>query len=277
MAERAHEIRPTYKQGALPYTCLSVESGQIEAVNVGLIEEITASIYVNGREIVALMCSPVDLEALALGFLYNEGIIQSVDEVRLVRPNLVYNAVDVFLSQPAFSPPRRMILTSGCGRGVSFRTLTEAYPALKMDFTITPKVILDRMRDLRDSAALYQQARGIHTAVLGDQEKLLITAEDIGRHNTIDKLAGKALQARLDTRRTILLSSGRISSEMLGKAWQMGVPVIASRTAPTSASVKLAWAWNMCVVGYVHHDKMRVYTHPERLGLPEIPAPAAQE
>jgi FdhD protein len=276
MVERV-DVVETYKQGALPYTCLLVEPGQIEAVNVGLIEEITATIHVNGQEIAVLMCSPVDLEALALGFLYNEGIIQSIDEVRLIHPNAHYNAIDVFLNYLDFNPPRRVILTSGCGRGISFQTLTETRPALHTDFATTPEVILDRMRDLHDAAALYHQARGIHTSILGNQEKILVAAEDIGRHNTIDKLTGKALQARLDMRNTILVSSGRISSEMLSKAWQMGVPVIASRSAPTSISVKLAWAWNMCVIGYVHRDKMRVYTHPERLGLPNIPSPADQE
>jgi FdhD protein len=102
---------------------------------------------------------------------------------------------------------------------------------------------------------------------LGNTERLLISAEDVGRHNTIDKIAGHALQRGIDTRNCILISSGRISSEMLSKARRMGIPLVASRTAPTSIAVRLAQAWNICVVGYVRQSKMQVYTHPQRLGL----------
>jgi FdhD protein len=78
------------------------------------------------------------------------------------------------------------------------------------------------------------------------------------------------LQANIITRDRILLTSGRISSEMLGKARRMGVPLVASRTAPTSIAVKLAQAWNICIAGYVRRDSLRVYTHPGRVGLPEV-------
>ncbi len=123
------------------------------------------------------------------------------------------------------------------------------------------------MKDLHGAARLYNQVRGVHASILADTERLLISAEDVGRHNTIDKLAGHALMAGLDTRNHILLTSGRISSEMLGKARRMGVPLVVSRTAPTSIALRLAKAWNICVVGYVRQNRMQVYTHPQRLGL----------
>jgi FdhD protein len=128
------------------------------------------------------------------------------------------------------------------------------------------------MHDLNRSARLYRQVRGVHTSILGSADGLLLTAEDIGRHNTVDKLAGKALQAGISTRDHLIVTSGRISSEMLGKARQMGVPVVASRTAPTSISVRLAELWNICLIGYVRQDGMRIYTHPYRLGLAAPPA-----
>jgi FdhD protein len=264
-------ILQVYEQGAVPYTYWSVKSDHIEAVEGGLIEEGLLSIYVNGQELATIMRSPVDQEALALGFLYNEGVIDSLDEVGLIRPNAIGATIDVFLRTSAFNLPRRMILTSGCGGGITFQTLAETYQALDSDLTITPQTLLDRMRDLNDSARLYQQVRGVHTSILGDENHLLLSAEDIGRHNTIDKLAGKALLAGINMRDLILITSGRISSEMLGKARQMGVPIIASRTAPTSITVQLAQAWNICVVGYVRQNGMRVYTHPRRLGLPDLP------
>ena len=160
-----------------------------------------------------------------------------------------------------------MILTSGCGGGVTFQHLADTYPALKTTFITEPDVVFHRMSDLRSAARLYNQIRGVHTAILGNSERLLISAEDIGRHNTIDKIAGKAMQANIDTHDCILLTSGRISSEMLTKARRMGIPLVASRTAPTSIAVRLAQAWNICIAGYVRRGSMRIYTHPVRLGL----------
>ncbi|MFN8373580.1 MAG: formate dehydrogenase accessory sulfurtransferase FdhD [Anaerolineae bacterium] len=99
-----------------------------------------------------------------------------------------------------------------------------------------------------------------------------MSAEDVGRHNAVDKVAGKALAQGLDTRDCLLLTSGRISSEMLGKARRMAIPIVASRTSPTSITLQLAQAWNICVVGYVRQGGMRIYTHPQRLGIiPEEP------
>ena len=153
-----------------------------------------------------------------------------------------------------------MILTTGCGGGVTGQMLSESYPALESDFVTTPATVSKLMRQLQGAARLYNAVRGVHTAVLGDETGLLVSAEDVGRHNAVDKVAGQALLDGIDTRDRILLTSGRISSEMLGKARRMGVPIVASRTAPTSITVELAVAWNICVIGYVRQGGMRVYT-----------------
>lgn len=258
--------------GAVPMSYWSLNLDQAEVVAGGVIEEIVLSLFVNGQEIATLMCSPVDQEALALGFLYNENVIRSLNEVRLIRLNPARTAVDVFLKYPLLNTPRRMVLTSGCGGGITFDHLAQFYPPLDSDLVAAPQVIRDRMHDLNHSAALYQQVRGVHTSLLAAPNGALLIAEDIGRHNTVDKLAGKALQAKIPTRDALLLTSGRISSEMLHKARRLGIPLVASRTAPTSISVRLAQTWNICVVGYVRQNGMRVYTHPYRLGLADLPA-----
>lgn len=258
-----------YERGALPVQCWTVHDEGAEFSEIGVIEESLVSIYVNGQELATIMCSPLEQEALALGFLFNEGVIQAADEIGLLQANVTGTAVDVFLKRGEFEPPRRMILTSGCGGGVTLQDLTEQYPPIESELVIAPAVIHQRMRDLQGAARLYNQVRGVHTAILADRDRLLVSAEDVGRHNAVDKVAGKALQAGISMRDGLLLTSGRISSEMLGKARRMGTPIVASRTSPTSISLRLAQAWKICVVGYVRHGSMRVYTHPERLGLPE--------
>jgi len=259
-------------RGAIPVTYWTVEGERAQITQGGVIEESMVSIYVNGVELATIMCSPIDQEALALGFLYDEGVIDSLDEVGLIKANVTGSLVDVLLTRGDFDPPRRLILTSGCGGGVTLQHLTDANPALESSFTTRPDVIQARMRDLHGVAHLYNSVRGVHTAVLADESGILVSAEDVGRHNAVDKIAGKALREGIDTRDKIILTSGRISSEMLGKARRMGVPVVTSRTAPTSSAVHLARAWQMCIAGYVRHGGLRVYTHPQRLGLPQIVA-----
>lgn len=256
--------------GAFPYTYLALSGDRLEAVPGGVVDELLLSIYVNVQELATLMCSPLDQEALALGFLFNEGVIRSLDEIRLIRPNASRTAVDIFLNRDRFDPPRRMVLTSGCSGGVTFQDLQRTHPPLQTERTTTPEVIFDLMRAMKSSAHLYNRVRGVHTAILGDESGLLLVAEDVGRHNTIDKIAGKALQAGIETRDRILVTTGRISSEMLNKARMMGVPLVASHTSPTSMTVRLAQAWQICVIGYVRQNSMRIYTHPERLALPPV-------
>jgi FdhD protein len=260
----------THEPGAVPHAYWLIEGNRSQVVNASIIEESRVSIYVNGQELATIMCSPMHQEALALGFLFNEGIIQSVDEIGLIQANLPRTTVDVFLKRTEFNPPRRLIITSGCGGGVTLVQLTESYPALASEYDTTPDVLLRNMKELRGVSHLYNQTRGIHTSALANEEGILISAEDVGRHNTIDKIAGKALQAAIDMSDCMLLTSGRISSEMLNKARRMEIPLVVSRTAPTSITVQLAQAWDICVVGYVRQNRMRVYTHPQRLGLGKL-------
>jgi FdhD protein len=164
-----------------------------------------------------------------------------------------------------FERPQRQIITAGCGGGVTFDDLSQQYEPLVSELTAAPEELASLMRELHLGATLYQQARGIHTAVLAERAQVLLQVEDIGRHNCLDKLQGAALLAGIETRHRIVMSSGRISSEMLNKARRMGVPIVCSRTSPTSLSVALAEAWNMTIVAYIRQDRMRVYTHPERI------------
>ena len=255
--------------GAKPLTYQVVEGSEVSRVEGGVIDEQLLSIYVNGQSLATMMCSPLQLEALAVGYLYNEGVIEAADEIALLQTNIPNSVVDVFLTRDEVQLPRRMILTTGCGGGMTGQELTKAHPPLESAFKTTPDVILRLMRALQGAATLYNSVRGVHTAVLGDETGLLISAEDVGRHNAVDKVAGHALLENIETRDRILLTSGRISSEMLGKARRMGIPVVASRTAPTSITVELAAAWDICVIGYVRRGGMRVYTCGWRLGLSE--------
>ena len=253
--------------GIQPTTYISLNGQGAQTVDATVAEEALVCLSVNGAELATMMCSPHDLDLLALGFLFNEGFIQNVADVRHLRVSKGQTCVDVWLQDSGFTPPERAIVTAGCGGGVTFDDLSQKHDPLQSDLTAVPAQLADLMRQLHLGAALYQSARGIHTAVLADKGQVLLQVEDIGRHNCLDKLAGAALQAGVETRDKILLSSGRISSEMLNKARRLGIPIVCSRTSPTSLSVALAEAWGITIVAYLRQDRMRIYTHAERIRI----------
>jgi FdhD protein len=223
------------------------QSGFWQTVDGAVTQEALVRLHVNGQEFATLMCTPIELDELALGFLRAEGVIRSLEDVRrvVVCPN--GSCVEVWL-RAGLEPPTaaRRIITSGCGGGITFDDLSAHQAPLNTATTVSPADLLDRMRDLYRAARLYAQTQGIHTSALSDGQRLLLAAEDIGRHNTVDRLWGKALKHGLATEGLILLATGRISSEMLGKAAKMGVPIVVSRTSPTSLSVELAQLQGQC-------------------------------
>lgn len=255
------------RRGVRPVRYLALGPGSPQDIEGEVVEEAFACISVNGTELATFMCSPNDLDKMALGFLYNEGIISSLDEVHHLHLSANQSCVDVWLHDVHRQLPQRGIITAGCGGGITFDDLSGQHQPLQSERQVRPEALAELMRQLHLGAELYQRARGIHTAALATPEQLLIQVEDIGRHNCLDKLAGAALQGGMHTRDCIILSSGRISSEMLNKARCLEVPIVCSRTSPTSLSVALAEAWNMTIVAYLRQDRMRVYTHPERVGL----------
>jgi FdhD protein len=177
-------------------------------------------------------------------------------------------SIRVQLKRPASALPERRVLTSGCGGGITFDDVLGDRPPLQSDLQIAAPQIVNLMRELNYQARLYRQSRGVHTSALSDGERLLLLAEDVGRHNTLDKLRGEVLLQKLSTKDRILLTSGRISSEMITKARKMEVPIVASRTSPTATSVRLAQEWNMTLIGYVRAPQLRVYTGAERVLFP---------
>ena len=230
-----------------------------------VIEEGFVSIFVNGEELATVMCSPREQDRLALGFLCNEGIITSLDDVRAVHVCPSGACVDVWLTRSDFVRPNRLILTSGCGGGVTFDDLTKTVEPLQSSITIAPQKLAGLLIEMQQHATLYARSRGVHTSALSDGEIIIVLAEDVGRHNTIDKLRGACLIEQIDPRDKILLCTGRVSSEMINKAARMGCPIVASRTSPTSMSVQLAREWNITLAGYVRRDQMKVYAHSERM------------
>ncbi len=260
-------------EGAARLVYARCEAGAWQRIDGAVIEEGFVTISVNGQELATIMCTPHGQDRLALGFLCAEGIIAGLEEVRLLRVAHGGCLVEVWLQRSDVALPRRRVITSGCGGGVTFGLdgAEEAPPLPRVvsPLRIAPARVCELMSRLLAAARLYAAVRGVHTSALSDGETLLAVAEDVGRHNTLDKLWGECLLRGIETRGRILLATGRISSEMIRKAARMGTPIVASRTSPTSLSVRLAREWGLTLIGYVRPGRFQVYAGAERLDAPE--------
>ncbi|MCW5851522.1 MAG: formate dehydrogenase accessory sulfurtransferase FdhD [Anaerolineae bacterium] len=277
---------PTLPWRTVQYT----DEGRAEVVDGAVINETRWRLYVNQRHLVSFMCTPRDLHYLALGFLQSEGLIQTLDEVVSLKvyedEHRVYwympslglegpltmqvceesvGAMDARLAHPLPDTLGPQVLTSGCGGGVTFHDLESGGEPLASTLTISLPQLMSLVRQLNEQAQLYRDVRGVHTSALADPDRLLIVAEDVGRHNTLDKIRGACLLRGLPTQDRIILTTGRISSEMITKAVRLGVPIVVSRTSPTALSVRLAQAWNMTLIGYARGRRLSVYTGADRL------------
>jgi FdhD protein len=241
-----------------------------EAVDADVIGEMRFSIFVEDRELVTLMCSGWQLRPLVVGFLYLEGLIESIDDLELLRVCQEDRLADVRLANGFPDVPPRKILTSGCTGGVSFGKYLDQIEQFQVpddDTRVSPARMYAALRALYDHSDLYRRSGGVHTSIFVEPnaDEPRFVAEDIGRHNTLDKLQGMAMLEGVDTRGGLIVASGRISSEMLFKAAIMGVPIVGSRTSPTNLALTVAERLNITVCGYLRQGSMNVYTHPRRI------------
>jgi FdhD protein len=225
--------------------------------------EMALLIYVNGLELVTILCTPDKLNCLALGYLYAEGIITGMEDIAMIRVCDAESEVDVRLNDQEFALPTKRTLTSGCGGGATF---TSDGINVESSLNVEPNELLVLMKQMHERMELYRLSGGVHTSALADTQNLLVMAEDIGRHNTLDKIQGECLLRKISTRDRLILTTGRISSEMLIKAARMQAPIVVSLTSPTERAIVLARELGITLVGYARGSRLSVYAHPERLG-----------
>ena len=240
-------------------------------------QEFPVRLTVNGRELATLIASPHQLNFLVAGFLRNQGFVEVLDDILQLGVCAEFGAAQVRLRGEI---PERLqpTLTSGCGTGISFNLQTGSAtlprPAANRQ-RVTPAAIFTLMRELQRRAEQYRSHGGIHSAAVGDGEKLLLYAEDLGRHNTLDRIAGEALFKGIDLAGKLLVTSGRVSTEMVAKAARLGIPLIASRTSPTDMAIRMSEELGITLIGYLRGESFEVYSRPEGLAAPRRKAKIA--
>lgn len=229
-------------------------------VSKPIIREHTLELAVNGQTWMSFICSPIELEALITGFLWNENIISNRQDITNLQFNDDFSRVEVSLTRPATKPTH--FHRTSTGLTVSG---TPAVPAIAAEFRISAEDLIARYQEFAGRQALHDQVGGFHSAALSDGQQIRWLVEDLGRHNCIDKLAGWFLLQGQPFPPRVLLLSGRISSEMVLKSQTMGVQILVSRTTATSLAADLASQVGMTLVGYLRRGQFDVYSHPERI------------
>jgi FdhD protein len=255
--------------------------GEIETLQIlrlteageGKVEDVVArefplTIILNGRELVTLLCSPTDLRYLAIGFLFSEGFIGNRDEIKKTLVDEERGVVRVETAEDKTGDEAfKRFITSGCGRGASFYSAADVSSQRKVEsiLRISTREILELTRDFQHHSEVYRTTGGVHSAALCDRRSVLVFSEDIGRHNAIDKVFGQCLLENLPTDDRIVITSGRITSEILLKVARRNIPLLVSKSAPTDLAVKLANLLGVTLLGFVRGKRMNVYSNDWRL------------
>ena len=231
--------------------------------------EFPLTLILNNQELVTLLCSPVNLKYLAIGFLSSEGLLKSKDEIKQIIVDAERGVVRVETEESRELDRDvlfKRLITSGCGRGVSFYNATDAASQkVESRVEISAHNVFTLVSDFQHRSQIYRMTGGVHSAALCDKESIIVFSEDIGRHNAIDKIMGKCLLEDISTDNRIIITSGRISSEILLKIAKRNIPILISKSAPTDLGVKLADDLGVTLLGFVRGKRINAYTNDWRI------------
>ncbi|WP_035446359.1 formate dehydrogenase accessory sulfurtransferase FdhD [Bacillus sp. UNC41MFS5] len=236
----------------------------------GCPDEYPISLLINGYEIAIFQLTKYNLDDWTYGYLFSEGFIQDANEIDSIVINEELSTINVTLridfDQEQFFSKKKHY-TAGCGRGVTFFSMTDVKNFMKITSKVSYQLsyLLKKRSEFAQRSELYLETGGMHGACIVDEDGRMTIREDIGRHNAVDKIIGYAIKNHLQPERLMLLTTGRVSYEMLSKAAKFGFPVIGSRTAATKQAVQLAKYLNLEVVGYLRGKMATIYTTAGRV------------
>ncbi|MFZ7138309.1 MAG: formate dehydrogenase accessory sulfurtransferase FdhD [archaeon] len=237
-------------------------------------EEKALHIYLNKRHYGTILCSPNQQKEMVLGHLLGEGVLNSTDEIE----NLTMEKGGILTLKPHIDTEQRILMSqrfsrrivSACG-SPDYRSISEIVeniPKLKLNAKIDADVIYYSVIKLNSISENFKVTGGVHAAALYSFDgKLLFLAEDVGRHNAVDKIIGAGALAKIDFSKVFLVLSGRLTGDLVLKAARMSIPIVASLAAAISSGLDVANVTGVTLVGFVRDNRMNVYTYPERVTL----------
>jgi FdhD protein len=235
-----------------------------------VVREFPLTVILNNQELVTLLCTPTHLDYLAIGFLSSEGLIKSKDEIKKTTIDEQRGVVRVETTEETKQAGElvfKRLITSGCGRGASFYSAADVIGQTKVNSktSISTGEVFELVREFQHRSQVFRTTGGVHSAALCDTKNILVFSEDIGRHNAIDKIFGECILKGLKTDGCVIITSGRVSSEILLKVAKRNIPLLISKSAPTDMGVKLAGDLGVTLIGFVRGKRMNVYANDWRL------------
>ena len=231
--------------------------------------EYPLTIVFNNHEVATMLCTPKQLDYLTVGFLSAEGFLKSNDKILGLQIDEETGVARLdSLDTQDFDQDilHKRVIPTGGGRGAAFYSTTDlANCRVAYDTKISVCEVLNLIDQFQHSSSVYDSTHGVHSAAICSGTEILAYAEDIGRHNAIDKVIGNCLLGDIPLERLIIITSGRISSEIVRKATKKGFPIIISIAAPTNVAVQLAEKIGITLIASVRGGKMDIYTHAERI------------
>ncbi|HZK57431.1 MAG TPA: formate dehydrogenase accessory sulfurtransferase FdhD [Clostridia bacterium] len=254
------------------YNIVKIDGENKTEVEDIVVLEYSLTISIDDEEVITLLCSPKSLRYLAIGFLYSEGFIRSYSEIDSIQIDEEWGKAYIRLKVKGISGEklqRKKTITSGGGKGTVLYNMSDLLKSGKT--TNPPDISVYEIKKLMAkfgrSSDLFHATGGVHACAICDNNDIIYFEEDIGRHNALDKVSGRALIENMDLKDKMILTSGRISSEMLMKAVKMGITVVVSRSAPTSSAVHMAKELNVVLIGFARGEKMNIYSNFSSLGF----------
>lgn len=231
-----------------------------------VVVEHTLTITLNNQELVSLLCSPEKLEYLAIGFLCSEGLIKGKEDIGKIVLDENQGVIEIATSEPGKLPKdavSKLLIGSSGGRGISYNAFDQH--KIESKLTISPEEVFKLLEEFVHRSEVFEATGGVHSAALCDRHGILVFSEDIGRHNAIDKVFGECLLKGIPINDHVVVTSGRISSEIVLKVVKRNIPLLISKSAPTNKGVKLAADLGITLIGFVREGRMNVYTHSWRV------------
>ncbi|NWF99214.1 MAG: formate dehydrogenase accessory sulfurtransferase FdhD [Nitrospirae bacterium] len=238
------------------------DNSVIETIDYIAVEK-KLQVVINGKEIVSFFCTPLQVRELVIGFLLTEGILKG----HFCAESLSINYGDeitVNITLDGEIEERQMTITSGCVGGVTFSAKKELN-RISDNFVLNAETLKKLFIDFNQRAELFRMTGCVHGAAIADRDGIIYFSEDIGRHNAVDKIIGCCILENIPFPEKILMASGRLSSEIVTKAGKWGIPVISSRTSPTSRAVEIAEKAGITLVGFVRGDRFNIYSNSHRI------------
>jgi FdhD protein len=236
----------------------------LREISAYIVREVPIRLYVNGELVITIACAGIHLRELAVGFLRSEGIVTAIEDLKEIQI-IEEGEPTVHVTAIERQRPNQAVKTIGSS-GARGKCEGEVFDELSHPgMTLYPQQILKLVEQLDAAATIQEAAKGTHCSGLADSSGLIIAREDIGRHNTIDMLGGYMLLEGIESSDKVLVTTGRVSSEIVLKVRRMGIPVIVSHASITTRALALCKDLGMTVVGSVRGGKFKVYANGNKI------------